>query len=153
MTDRIPTANLRTLLALTTPGPWFAFRSITSGMTVQAAPRWLFVACSDVPTLADDARLAALAPSLAKEVLALRTEAESLRRKYDDVAGRLAAESRRAVGWWRALDAIARANEPRGSCTSECASNNVEDADCDCGYVEASDDVGAFARDAIRGPK
>ena len=49
-----------------------------------------------------------------------------------------------------ALDAIARANESTGECSQECASVNIEDEDCDCGYMGAADDVAAFARDAIK---
>ena len=47
-----------------------------------------------------------------------------------------------------ALDAIARAHLDTGACAENCKSWNDYD-DCDCGYVEASDDVGAFAHDTL----
>ena len=49
-----------------------------------------------------------------------------------------------------ALDAIARANDPLGGCSDDCASVNIEDEDCDCGYSAACDDVAGFARDVIK---
>jgi hypothetical protein len=50
-----------------------------------------------------------------------------------------------------ALDAIARAHSPSQGCTPECLCVNVEDEDCDCGYVEAADDVGEYARAVLCG--
>jgi hypothetical protein len=38
------------------------------------------------------------------------------------------------------IDAVRRANDPKESCLAECASWNDYD-DCDCGYIEAADDL------------
>jgi hypothetical protein len=52
------------------------------------------------------------------------------------------------AGLVAALDAIARAHDREGSCSEDCDSWNDGD-DCSCGYVDAADDVVAFARAAI----
>lgn len=70
-----------------------------------------------------------------------------------DVTGEVLADAMAEIERLRqALDAIRRAYDPKGGCTAECATCNVEDADCDCGYVEASDDVAAFVAETLQIP-
>jgi hypothetical protein len=47
------------------------------------------------------------------------------------------------------IEAALRANDPKGACLPECASWNDYD-DCDCGYVEAGDDLWVYLVDLIR---
>ena len=65
----------------------------------------------------------------------------------------VALETKRVVGerfmYRAALDAIARSQSQTGCCLPSCACSLDESADCDCGYVEAVDNVEGFARSTL----
>lgn len=74
MGERIPTDELRRLVDLTSPGPWQAEPMTGRGAWIAAADgNWAALSCGETDQLGErNARLIALAPTLAAEVLQLR---------------------------------------------------------------------------------